>query len=88
MAKAKMSNKNREFIAFVSAVIGMYCEFNPYDYVDFKAVSNFSTSKVNFQNRSKKEILKSENKKLGSFPKNKSFSPSSFNRTADEIKLF
>lgn len=81
-----MSNKNCELIALASAIIGTYSEFNPYDYVDFKAVSNFSTSKVNFQNRSKKEILKSENKKLGSFPKNKNFKVSSFNRTADDIR--
>lgn len=81
-----MSNKNRELFAVVSAIIGTYSEFNPYDYVDFKAVSNFSTLKVNFQNLSKKEILKTENKKLGSFPKNKNFKASSFNRTADDIR--
>lgn len=81
-----MSNKNRELLALASAIIGTYSEFNPYDYVDFKAVSNFSTLKVNFQNLSKKEILKTENKKLGSFPKNKNFKVSSFNRTADDIR--
>lgn len=85
-ARAKMSNKNRELLALVSAIIGTYSEFNPYDYVDFKTVSNFSTLKVNFQNLSKKEILKTENKKLGSFPKNKNFKTSSFNRTADDIR--
>ena len=66
-----MSNKNRELIALASAIIGTYSEFNPYDYVDFKAVSNFSTLKVNFQNRSKKEILKTENKNLEVFQKTK-----------------
>ncbi len=81
-----MNNKNCELIALASAIIGTYSEFNPYDYVDFKAVSNFSTSKVNFQNLSKKEILKTENKKFGSFPKNKNFKVSSFNRTADDIR--
>ncbi|MBS7404111.1 MAG: hypothetical protein KIG13_02300 [Eubacteriales bacterium] len=81
-----MNNKNCELIALASAIIGTYSEFNPYDYVDFKAVSNFSTLKVNFQNPSKKEILKTENKKFGSFPKNKNFKVSSFNRTADDIR--
>ena len=81
-----MNNKNCELIALAAAIIGTYSEFNPYDYVDFKSVSNFSTLKVNFQNPSKKEILKTENKKFGSFPKNKNFKVSSFNRTADDIR--
>ena len=81
-----MNNKNCELIALAAAIIGTYSEFNPYDYVDFKAVSNFSTLKVNFQNPSKKEILKTENKKFGSFPKNKNIKVSSFNRTADDIR--
>lgn len=81
-----MSNKNNELFALASAIIGTYCEFNPYKYDDFKIFSNFSTLKVNFQNLSKKEILKTENKNLGSFPKNRNFNTASFNRTAKDIR--
>lgn len=49
-------------------------------------ISNFSSKKVNFQNLSKKEISKNQNKVFEALPKTKNFNVKSHNRTADEIR--
>lgn len=83
-----MNNRNlfTLAVAVVESVTGINFWHNEKEPYSFNIFSNFTSLKVGFQNLSKKEVVRTQNKTFNSVPKNKNFNVRSHNRTANEIR--